>query len=125
LFIGKGARSDPTNYRCIFLLDVAGKILATVIERRLKRAAECWLDDSQNRFREKRSTSMSIHVLRQIPEACRSADLKAFAVFIDLEKAFDSPLRKALYKCLDWIVILSDLLSMIMAIHECPRGKVP
>jgi Reverse transcriptase (RNA-dependent DNA polymerase) len=37
-----------------------------MIERRLKLAAECWLDDSQKGFREKRSTSMSTHVLRQI-----------------------------------------------------------
>jgi Reverse transcriptase (RNA-dependent DNA polymerase) len=67
---------------------------------------------------------MSIHVLRRIQEACRSADLKAFVVFVDFEKAFDSPPRKALNECLDWIGIPSDLLSMIMAIHECPRGKV-
>jgi hypothetical protein len=97
LFKGKGARTDPSNYRGIFFLDVAGKVLATVIERRLKRAAECWLDDSQNGFREKRSTSMSIHVLCRIQEACRSADLKAFAVFVDFKKAFDYPPRKALY----------------------------
>jgi Reverse transcriptase (RNA-dependent DNA polymerase) len=124
LFKGKRARSDPSNYRGIFLLDVAGKILATMIERWLKHAAECWLDDSQNVFREKRSTSMSIHVLRRIQEACRSADLKAFAVFVDFKKAFDSPPRKALYECQDWIGIPPELLSMIMAINECLRGKV-
>jgi Reverse transcriptase (RNA-dependent DNA polymerase) len=44
--------------------------------------------------------------------------------FVDFEKAFDSLPRKALYECLDWIGIPSDLLSMIMAIHECPRRKV-
>jgi len=124
LFKGKGARSDPSNYRGIFLLDVAGKVLATVIERRLRQAAEDWLSDSQNGFREKRSTSHSIHVLRRIQEACRSADLKAFAVFIDFEKVFDSPPRAALYECLDWIGVPSDLLAMIMAIHRDPKGKV-
>jgi hypothetical protein len=67
---------------------------------------------------------MSIHVLRRIQEACRSADLKAFAVFVNFEKAFDSPPRKALYECLSWIGIPSDLLAMVVAIHECPRGKV-
>jgi hypothetical protein len=95
-----------------------------MIERRLKHAAECWLDDSQNGFREKRSTSMSIHVLRRIQEACRSADLKAFAVFVDFEKAFNSSPKKALYDCLSWIEIPPDLLAIVMAIHECPRGKV-
>jgi hypothetical protein len=67
---------------------------------------------------------LHIHVLGRIQEACRSADLKAFAVFVDFEKAFDSPPRKALYEGLSWIGIPSDLLAMVMAIHECPRGKV-
>lgn len=124
LYKGKGARSDPSSYRGVFLLDVAGKVLATVIERRLRQAAEGWLDDSQNGFREKRSTSHSIHVLRRIQEACRNADLKAYAVFIDFEKAFDSPPRGALYECLDWIGVPSDLLAMVMAIHKEPKGKV-
>jgi hypothetical protein len=64
-----------------------------------------------------------MQILRGLQEACWSADLKAFAVFVDFEKAFDSPPRKALYKWLAWIGTPPDLLAMIMAIHECPRGN--
>jgi hypothetical protein len=98
--------------------------LATILERRIKKASEGWLDDSQNGFREKRSTSHSIHVLRRVQEACRSANLRAYAVFIDFEKAFDSPPRGALYECLDWIGVPPDVLSVVKAIHEDPKGKV-
>ena len=124
LFKGKGARTDPSNYRGIFLLDVAGKVLATVLERRIKQAAEHFLDDSQNGFRERRSATHSVHVLRRVQEAVRVADLKSYAVFIDFEKAFDSPPRGALFECLDWIGIPRDVLTMVMAIHEDPKGKV-
>ena len=44
--------------------------------------------------------------------------------FIDFEKAFDSPPRGALYEVLNWIGIPPDLLTMVMAIHEDPKGKV-
>jgi hypothetical protein len=86
LLKGKGACSNPSNYQGIFLLDVVGKVLATVIERRLKRVAEFWLDDNQNWFTEKCSTSMSIHVLCRTQEACHSADLKALAFFFLISK---------------------------------------
>jgi hypothetical protein len=120
----KGARSDPNSYRGIFLLDVAGKVLATVLERRIKQAAEDYLDDGQNGFRERRSASHSIHVLRRVQEAVRVADLRTFAVFIDFEKAFDSPPRGALFEVLEWIGCPPDLLAMVAAIHEDPKGKI-
>ena len=124
IYKGKGSRSDPNNYRGVFLLDVAGKILASVIDSRVRQAANAYLGDSQNGFRAKRSTSHSIHVLRRIQEACREVDMKAYCLFIDFEKAFDSPPRAALYECLEWIGIPEDLLRVIMAIHEDPKGKV-
>ena len=124
LYKGKGSRSDPNNYRGVFLLDVAGKILASVLEARIRQAADHYLSDSQNGFRARRSTSHAIHTLRRIQEACRGVDLKAYCVFVDFEKAFDSPPRTALYECLEWIGIPKDLLAIIMAIHENPQGKV-
>lgn len=120
----KGSRSDPGNYRGIFLLDVAGKILASVVEKRVKIAAEPWLSDSQNGFRERRSTSHSIHILRRLQEAVRHSDNKAYVVFIDFAKAFDSPPRAAILECLEWIGLPKDLLAIISAIHEDPKGRV-
>ncbi len=82
------------------------------------------VSNSQNGFRAKRSTSHMIHVLRRTQEACRDANLKTFAVFIDNKKAFDSPPRAALWECLEWAGCPPDLLAVIMAIHKDPTGKL-
>ncbi len=98
--------------------------MATVLERRIKQAAEDYLDDGQNGFRERRLASHSIHVLRRVQEAVRVADLRTFAVFINFEKAFDSPPRGALFEVMEWIGCPPDLLAMVAAIHEDPKGKI-
>ncbi len=120
----KGDPTDPTNYRGIFLLDVAGKVLASVINQRLKVLLEESISDAQCGFRQNRSTSHLIHALRRTQEACRRANVKAYAVFVDFAKAFDSPPRAAIWECLEWSGCPPDLLAVIMAIHDDPRGKI-
>jgi hypothetical protein len=111
LYKHKGDQTDPGNYRGIFLLDLAGKVLASVINRRLKRLIETSISDVECGFRENRSTSQLIQV-------------KAYAVFIDFAKAFDSPHRATIWECLELSGCPPDLLAVIMAIHADPRGKL-
>jgi hypothetical protein len=59
----KGDRQDPSNYRGIFLLDIAGKTLASVIEERLKKLIEKKVSDTQCGFRQRRSTTHLIHIV--------------------------------------------------------------
>jgi hypothetical protein len=87
----KGSKMDPGNYKGIFLLDIAGKVLATVIDLQLKKLIDTCVSDTQCSFRTKCSTTHLIHAVRRAQEACRLANLKAYAVFIDFKKAFDSP----------------------------------
>ncbi len=47
LYKHKGDPMDPSNYRGIFLLDVAGKVLASVINQRLKVLFEESISDTQ------------------------------------------------------------------------------
>jgi hypothetical protein len=51
LYKGKGDKKDPNNFRRIFLLDVAGKLLAKIIHNRLLSMVEGVLADSQFGFR--------------------------------------------------------------------------
>ncbi len=113
MYTMKGDRKDPGNYRGIFLLDTAGKILATVIDTRLKKLVERCVSDTQCGFQPRRSTTHLIHVLRRAQEACRLSNLKVYAVFIDFKKAFDSPPREALLECLEWAGCPQDLLMVI------------
>jgi hypothetical protein len=69
-------------------------------------------------------TGQLIHVLRRTKEACRAAGVKNYAVFVDFVKAFDSPPRAAIWECLEWLRCPPDLLAVIMAIHNDPRGKL-
>ena len=50
------------------------------------------------------------------------ASLKTVAVFVDFEKAFDSPPREAIFECLEWIGCSPDILAVIRAIHLDPRA---
>jgi hypothetical protein len=124
LFKMKGDPTDPGNYRGIFLLTVAGKVLASVIDERLKTLIEGSVNDAQCGFRRNRSTSHLIHILRRTQEACHKQGTKAYVVFIDFAKAFDSPPRGAIWKCLNWSGCPPDLLAVIMAIHADPRGRL-
>ena len=124
LFKGKGTRSDPNNYRGIFLLEVTGKVFARIIVNRILPVMEERLDPSQFGFtptrgtlqvisiqeegryrnlkvigtvkiwkfgfRPKRGTLQAISILRRIQEEGRYRNQKAYVIFTDLEKAFDS-----------------------------------
>ena len=58
LYKNKGSKSDCSNYRCVTLLSIAGKILARVIlDRLLPTIAEENLPESQCCFRAKRGTT--------------------------------------------------------------------
>jgi hypothetical protein len=47
LYKMKGSKLDPGNYRGIFLLDIAGKVLATVIDMRLKKLIDNCVSDGR------------------------------------------------------------------------------
>jgi hypothetical protein len=47
IFKKKSSRADPNNFRGIFLLDVAGKILASVLDAWIKQVFELWISNSQ------------------------------------------------------------------------------
>ncbi len=47
LYTHKGDPMDPSNYRGIFLLDVVGKVLTSIINQRLKVLFEESISDAQ------------------------------------------------------------------------------
>jgi hypothetical protein len=70
LFKMKGDPTDPGNYRGFFLFDVAGKVLASVNDERLKTLIEGSVSDAQCGFRRNCSTSHLIRILGRTQEAC-------------------------------------------------------
>ena len=51
LYKGKGERTECSNYRCISLLSVVGKIYAGILLEIARKVTEGLIDDEQERFR--------------------------------------------------------------------------
>ena len=104
LFENKGSMGDPGNYRGIFILDIGGKVCASIIHSGINILVEKWIGDYQCGFRKRQGTSHQIHALRRLQSEARRlqseariASLPTAVVFVDFTKAFDSPPCEALF----------------------------
>eukprot|EP00117_Sycon_ciliatum_P050049 scpid69812/ scgid35385/ LINE-1 reverse transcriptase homolog len=96
----KGNLAKCDNWRGIALLEVVGKVVAAMIQRRLQSLAETILPDSQCGFRKGRSCTDMVFAVRQVAEKLYEHRCKGFLVFVDLRKAYDSVGRQCL-----WIIL--------------------
>jgi hypothetical protein len=100
LYKNKGDRSDCNSNRGISLLSAPGKVFARVLLNRLKNLSERILPETQFGFRPDRGTCEAIFSVRQLQEKSREQGRQLYLCFVDLEKAFDSVPREAL-----WVVL--------------------
>ena len=80
-----------TNYRGISLTPTAAKIYNKLLLHRIRPVLENILRDNQNGFREKRSTTAQIFMLRRILEGVKQKQLPDAIIFVDFSEAFGSP----------------------------------
>ena len=100
LFKNKGSPLDPGSYRGIFLLEVAGKILAGILNWRLQILLDGWMSDLQCGFWKSRGTLQQVLCIMRALQALKEADKVACILFIDFKKAFNLPPRSAIWACL-------------------------
>ena len=92
-----GDRTECGMSRGIFLLFVAGKVLAEImLTRLLEHVVDLVLPESQCGFRHRRSTIDMIFVARQLLEKCREQHQDLYMAFVDQTKAFDAVNRDLL-----------------------------
>lgn len=121
----KGDRSDCGNSRGIALLDVAGKVLARILLRRLLRVVtERVMPESQCGFRTDRSTLDMILVARLLIEKSREQRQDIALAFIDLTKAFDTVNRDLLWRTLEKIGCPPTFVSIVRAFHVGMEARV-
>ena len=112
------------NWRGISLLDVAGKVLAQIIQERLQIISERVLPESQCGFRKGRGCIDMVFVGRQMVEKCREHNDSLFVLFVDLQKAYDSIPRMALWTVLERYGVPPTMLSVIRSFHDNMLAEV-
>ena len=114
----KGDLSSCDNWRGISLLDVVGKLIASILQRRLQVLAEEILTESQCGFRKGRSCSDMVFTMRQLVEMSWEHSAKLFVTFIDLQKAYDLVPRNALWMGLRKLGVPDSIVSLIGSFHQ-------
>ena len=76
-------------FRTISLISHTAKILLRILNRRLRSKMEEEMEEEQFGFRKGKTTRDAIGLIRTIGEKYIEKDKDMYAVFVDLEKAFD------------------------------------
>ena len=114
----KKDKLDCGNYRGISLLSHAGKVLTTILQRRILKRTEEILSESQAGFRPGRATTDQIFTLRQIAEKYLEKNRSLYCCYIDFQKAFDSVWQKGLWKAMVCFCYPSKLIRLLQALYE-------
>ena len=109
----KGDLGQCDNWRGVALLDVVGKVVAKVLQDRLQQLAEEELPESQCGFRRGRGCSDMIYTVRQLVEKSWEHQSKAFLLFIDLKKAYDSVPHEAMWAALGKLGVPEPVIELI------------
>ena len=123
----KGAHDDPKNYRGITLISCRGKLFTSVINQRLITwsTANEISTDAQFGFKAGHSIIDAIFNLQNLIKKRVKNKKRLYYAFIDLQRAFDSVYRNALwYKLIKYGVdgkLLKLPRSMYCAVKSCVR----
>ncbi|XP_063595256.1 uncharacterized protein LOC134772232 [Penaeus indicus] len=125
----KGDRTLCGNYHGIPFLSIAGKAFAQILLNRLIRVAEEVLPESQCGFRPSRGTVDMVLCARQHQEKSREQQQPLTFIFWDLQKAFDTVSRQAMwdtltqYRCPDHFITLDGMTGRVSPRY--PVGCIP
>ena len=119
----KDSSSDkriPLNYRGIALTSSVYKAYCSFLNKRLNTWAETnnILTDTQNGFRQKRSTIDHLSSLTSIIENRKKLKKSTFVGFVDFKKAYDSIDRSLLWSKLTMMGVKGKLLDSLRSIYE-------
>jgi hypothetical protein len=122
----KGSPLYCDNYRTLSLINHMGKALEKMIQIRLSHYCEnngC-LSESQNGFRNDRSTVDAMFISRLLASSAREKMINIYKVFVDLTKAYDKVNRSVLWVGLRNIDIPEKMISLIRGLLDDSRANI-
>ena len=122
----KGDKMECGNYRGISLVSHAGKVLLKVIVTRLSAYCEAkgLLPEEQCGFRQNRSTTNMMFVVRRLQEIGRKAGVSLFVCSIGLQKAYNTVDRTLLWQVPTCIGVPPQMIAVIQQCHDEMRACV-
>ena len=122
----KGDPNDPDNYRGIALINSLAKILTYLVTKRVTKFIEInnLLPENQAGFREKRGCNDNIFVLNSIIQFQKLKKQKAYLIFVDFKKAFDSVNHQKLWIKLYNLGVTANLIKIVQNLYKIANVMV-
>ncbi|KAH9585462.1 hypothetical protein MS3_00006704 [Schistosoma haematobium] len=124
LSLKKGSCRLCDDYQGIILLQIASKLLVSVILRRLFKTGERLTREEQVGFRSGRGCIDHIFTLRQMLEHRHTYQRPTIVVFLDIRAAFDSLDRTVLWDCLLKKGVPEEFINILKALYTNTSGRV-
>ena len=124
LYKHKGDAAVATNYRAIVITDIISKVFTRAVYTILNQELDPKLSESQAGFRQKRSLTDHVFVMRQLMEAAREFDQPLYTAFIDIAKAYDGIPREALLAVLRRYGISDRVCQLITLLYRKTSARV-
>ena len=117
----KGLTDLASNYRGLSIGANMSRILAKIIMNRLKEAYEKHISEEQFGFRQNRSTTDGIFILKNVIDRF---DGILVAVYIDLTAAYDHVPRDFLFRVLSFRTGASHLIAILRKMYEGTTASI-
>ena len=124
IYKGKGDRRECKNYRGISLLSVVGKVYGRILVERIRETTERKVGEEQGGFRRGKGCVDQVFALKQINEKYTESGKELYLAFMDLEKAYDSVDRAALWRVMEMYGVGGKLIKAVESMYEGGKACV-
>ena len=119
----KGDLSLCKNWRAICLLDIASKIVSSILSNRMMMVMEATGLETQAGFRRLRGTIDGLFSTKIGLQKRQEHGLDTWALFIDLVKAFDTVIREATFAVLRKFGMPDHFVNLVVRLHTDAKMK--
>ena len=120
----KGDTQKISNYRPISLLNIAYKLYASIIQKRLATYMDPMISRTQFGFRQSRSTTHALYVARRLQDISEQSGDTVILTLLDWEKAFDRMAHSRMIEALERMNIPVKLRNVIAGFYSDPKFYV-